>query len=220
MQDKPASRPLGQHVAEVTKAVLHGTYGAVSIHTAHHTVLLAATHDLAFELDQQQVVIGHGPIFSVLETGTPTVVADTHDNVTLSRWPVFSPILSQSGIRSLLCFPLVFGAATAGAITSYSQHPGHPHPDTYVDGLVLATLATEIILQIQAGIAEDDIARSLEPGIQNHAIIQQAVGLVAEDLSISVVEAMIRIRAHAFGSNQALLELARRLISGETSLER
>lgn len=220
MQDKPASRPLGLHVAEVSKAVLRGTHGAVSIHTANHTLVLAATHEVAFELDQQQVVIGQGPIFSVLETGTPTIVADTHDNITLSRWPVFSPILSQSGIRSLLCFPLVLGAAAVGAITSYNQSPGHPHPDTYVDGLVLATLATEIILQIQAGIADDDIAQALEPGIQNHAVIQQAVGLVAEDLGISVVEAMIRIRAHAFGSNQTLLVLARRLISGETSLER
>lgn len=163
-------------------------------------------------------MLGEGPIFSVVETGTPTVVADTADRLTLVRWPAFGSILTSSGIGSLLCFPLVSGEARIGAITSYRRTPWNPDPDTYTDGLVLAVLASEIVLQMKAGLTDHGSA-DFEPGFRDRATIQQAAGITAEQLGITVAEASIRLRAHAFATGQPLAVLARRVVTGETSLE-
>ena len=153
------------------------------------------------------------------ETGTPTVVANTADRPTFVRWPAFGPVLSEAGIGSLLCYPLVSGGARVGSVTSYRDTPWSPDPDTYTDGLLLAALTTEIVLQAQAGALGDELSIDLQPNLRDRAVIQQAGGITAEQLGISIGEAMVRLRAHAFASNQTLASLARRVTSGETALE-
>jgi GAF domain-containing protein len=206
-------------VANVAREILDGDHAGITLRHAERFVAFAATDVVAERLDERQIVIGHGPIFSVVETGTPTVVADTDDKITRVRWPVFGPLLTEAGIRSLLSFPLVSGGARVGAITSYRRTPLFPDPDTYASGLILATLATEIVLQIQAGSNVDPMGDEADAMFQNNAVVQQAVGVTAEQLGISVADAAIRLRAHAFATDQPLAVLARRVVNGETSLE-
>jgi GAF domain-containing protein len=219
LRAKPEELSLGRHVADVAREILAGDHSSITLRQENRFVVLAATDGLAEHLDERQIVIGHGPIFSVFETGTPTVMADTNEELTRVRWPVFGPLLTESGIRSLLSFPLVSGAARIGAITSYRRTPLFPDPDTYASGLILATLATEIVLGIQAGAAIDPMGFELDAVSKNNAVVQQAVGMTAEQLGISVADAAIRLRAHAFATDLPLAALARRVVNGETSLE-
>jgi hypothetical protein len=55
--------------------------------------------------------------------------------------------------------------------------------------------------------------------MSDNAVIQQAVGITAEQLGIPIVDAAIRLRAHAFATDQPLTVLARRVVNGETALE-
>lgn len=219
LTERPGNRSPGQHLVDVAQSVLRGQHASVTAGRPAHLIVLAATDDLARELDEQQVLIGHGPVFSVIETGMPTVVADTADDLTVHRWPVFGPVLRRAGIGSLLSFPLVAGGDRIGAVTSYRTTSWHPDPDTYTDGLVFAALATDVALQVLAESIGLAVPGEAEPSLRDRAVVQQAVGITAEQLGISVAEAMIRLRAHAFATDQRLAVLARRVVSGETALE-
>jgi len=219
LRARPAETSPGRHVADVARDILGGDHAGISLHHADRFVELAATDDVAEHLDERQIVIGHGPTFSVFETGTPTVVADTEDGLTRVRWPAFGPVLSEAGIRSLLSFPLVSGGARVGTITSYRRSPLFPDPDMYASGLILATLATEIVLHLQAGLTDDALRTDFDPLLLRNAAIQQAAGITAEKLAISIVDASIRLRAHAFATDQTLATLAQRVVNGETALE-
>ncbi len=206
-------------MVDVARQVLGGEHAGITVHRADHFVALVSTDDVAAHLDERQIVIGQGPIFSVMETGTPTVVADTEDALAQNRWPAFGPVLADAGIRSLLSFPLASGGAHVGAITSYRLTPFFPDPETYTNGLVLAALATEIVLHIEAGLATGVPDGDTERTMSDNAVIQQAVGITAEQLGIPIVDAAIRLRAHAFATDQPLTVLARRVVNGETALE-
>lgn len=219
LHERPGALTLGQHLSRNARDILHADRVSITLMLSDEFVVLSATDALARDLDEQQAVIGHGPIFSVMETGTPTVVADTSENLTITRWPVFGPILSAAGIGSLLCFPLVSGAAHVGAISSYRDRIWSPDPDTYADGLVLAALVSEIVLQMQAGWADSGQPDEIESSLRDRAVVNQAAGVTAERLGISIAEASVRLRAHAFATGQPLVVLARRVVSGETALE-
>ncbi len=46
-----------------------------------------------------------------------------------------------------------------------------------------------------------------------HAVVHQAAGMVSIQLDISVGEALVRLRAHAFATDRPLTEVAREVIA-------
>ena len=190
LYESPGALTLGEHLSRTALDILGADRVSITLILSDEFVVLAAT-----------------------------VVVDTAEKITLARWPVFGPTLSTAGIGSLLCFPLVVGAAHIGAISSYRDTPWSPDPDTYTDGLVLAALITEIVLRMQAGWADNGKLDEIEPSLRDRAVVNQAAGMTAEQLGIGIAEASIRLRAHAFATGQPLVVLARRVVSGETALE-
>jgi hypothetical protein len=73
---------------------------------------------------------------------------------------------------------------------------------------VLADVAAEVILLIQArapaGMLADELARSAEL----HVVVHQAAGMVAVQLGIGVADALVRLRARAFATGTPLHKLA------------
>jgi AmiR/NasT family two-component response regulator len=77
---------------------------------------------------------------------------------------------------------------------------------------LLADVAAELILVIQArapaGTLADELARSAEL----HAVVHQAAGMVAVQLGIGVADALVRLRAHAFATGTPLHKLAEEVV--------
>ncbi|HVM66008.1 MAG TPA: ANTAR domain-containing protein, partial [Acidimicrobiales bacterium] len=48
------------------------------------------------------------------------------------------------------------------------------------------------------------LAAELEAGADFHYVVHQAAGMVAGQLGVSVGQALVRLRAYAFGSDRAL----------------
>jgi ANTAR domain len=88
------------------------------------------------------------------------------------------------------------------------------------DGLVSADIATWVIFGLQAGAPTRDGLSELLAGEPPHwAEIHQATGRVAAELGISLEEALVRLRAHAFASGRPLRAIARAVVAGELRLE-
>jgi hypothetical protein len=53
----------------------------------------------------------------------------------------------------------------------------------------------------------------VEGGADIHAAVHQAAGMVSVQLGVSVADALVRLRAHAFAADRPLTQVAREVIA-------
>ena len=68
---------------------------------------------------------------------------------------------------------------------------------------------------MQTGAGPGSLGVELEAGSNLRLVVHQATGMVAEQLGITVTEALITLRAHAFARDRALTDVANDVVTGE-----
>jgi hypothetical protein len=138
----------------------------------------------------------------------PDLAAPSND-----RWIAFSPPAIAAGVRAVFGFPIRIGAAGLGALNLYRDRPGPLSDEHYADALVLADVAAELILLLQADAPPGVLATELESGASFHYVVHQASGMVSAQLGVPVDHALVRLRAYAFGTGTPLIDVARRVVN-------
>lgn len=182
-----------------------------------HTVA-AASGPAARRTEELQFDAGEGPTRDAYHDRHPVLVPDL-DSV-VARWPGFAPTALAAGMSATFSLPLHVGAARLGALTLYWHRPKRPADTDLRDALVFADLATELL--IDSWFADENAG--LEPGLdsaldtQGH--VYQAQGMVMVDLGVSLPEALARMRARAYATDQSLAALATGILDGSTVMDR
>ena len=133
------------------------------------------------------------------------------------RWPVFAPAARQAGAAAIFAFPLRIGVIRTGVMGLYRERPGPLSGSHLGDALVFADTATLLLLEAQDQ-AAGEAAAGPGPGGQpadltrHRAEIDQATGMVTEQLGVGIAEAFIRLRAYAYAHDQRLSDLARDIV--------
>jgi hypothetical protein len=83
----------------------------------------------------------------------------------------------------------------------------------------MADVLARWVLEAQAGAPPDTVAGEIEAGADFHFAVHNAAGIVSVQESISVAEALIRLRAFAFSSDRLLTEVARDVIARRLRLK-
>ena len=130
-----------------------------------------------------------------------------------SRWVAFSGPAIDAGVRAIFGFPLQVGAVRLGALNLYCDTPGALTDEQHADALVVADIAAQAILMLQANAPPGKVAAELEAGANFQYVVHQAAGMVAAQLDVSVGEALIRLRAYAFGNERSLTQVARDVVA-------
>ena len=117
----------------------------------------------------------------------------------------------EAGAEAVFGFPLRVGAVRLGALNLYRDAPGPLSDEQHADALELADAAAQSVLVMQAGALPGDLATDLE-GTDLHLVVHQAAGMVAVQLGVDVSEALVRLRAHAFGNDRDLDTVARDVV--------
>jgi hypothetical protein len=168
---------------------------------------LCTTDPTSALIEQVQYTLGEGPCVDAHRQGRPVVEADLA-GAGPTRWAAFAEPVVAAGVGAVFGFPLRIGAVRLGALNLYRDRPGDLTDDQHADALVLADVAAEMILLLQArapaGTLADELARSADL----HAVVHQAAGMVAVQLGINVADALVRLRAHAFAYDRPLREVA------------
>jgi hypothetical protein len=86
-------------------------------------------------------------------------------------------------------------------------------------GLLLADLATWIILGLQSHAPADGLHELLAGEPPHWAEVHQATGIVAVQLGVSLDDALVRLRARAFSDGRSLREIARDVVAHRVRLE-
>lgn len=166
--------------------------------------LLACSDPVAGFLDEQQFALGDGPAWACSTTSLPVLAADLGLRDSALRWPAFCPVADSCGIRAAFSFPLQVGLATIAVATVYRDHTGALSASEYVDGLTVASLATTAMMAEQTGEHAGALAEVFRAGVDDRTRLQRAAGMVAEQQSISILEAMVRLRSHAYATGRSL----------------
>jgi hypothetical protein len=197
---------------EVTGAWLIATRGAEAGH------LMRVTDQASELLAELQVTLGEGPGPDAVASGGPVLASDLGETQAVRRWPVFAPAARQAGAAAIFAFPLRIGAIRAGVMGLYRTRPGPLSAVHLGDALTFADTATLLLLDSQDRAAGDPAAGpgpgGRPAGLTLHrAEIDQATGMLTEQLGVGIAEAFIRLRAYAYAHDQRLAELARDIVA-------
>jgi GAF domain-containing protein len=173
---------------------------------------LCATDDVSQLIEDLQYTLGEGPCLDAYQQDRVVAEPDLADPVTF-RWPAFTPPALRAGVRAVFGFPLRAGTVRLGALNMYRDLPGPLSGDQHADALVVADVAARWVLETQAGAPADMVAGELEAGADFHFAVHNAAGMVSVQQGISVTEALIRLRAHAFSNDRLLADVAQDVIA-------
>jgi GAF domain-containing protein len=173
---------------------------------------LCATDDVSQLIEDLQYTLGEGPCLDAYQQDRVVAEPDLADPVTF-RWPAFTPPALRAGVRAVFGFPLRAGTVRLGALNMYRDLPGPLTGAQHADALVVADVAARWVLETQAGAPADMVAGELEAGADFHFAVHNAAGMVSVQQGISVTEALIRLRAHAFSNDRLLADVAQDVIA-------
>lgn len=174
---------------------------------------LGASDAVSRTIEDLQFALGEGPCIDAHRDQCPVVEPDLL-RAPEPRWPAFGPLVLEAGGRALFAFPLRLGAVRVGALDLYRDRPGRLTDDQHADALVMADVVTEAVLLLQAAAPAGLLAAALAEGADLHPVVHQATGMVAVQLGVGVGEALVRLKASAFGNGRALDDVARDVLVG------
>ena len=116
-------------------------------------------------------------------------------------------------MRAVFGFPLHVGAVRLGALNLYCDRAGSLDTEQHADALVMADVAAQTVLLLQANAPPGLVAAELEVGADFQLVVHQAAGMVSVQLGVTVGQALVRLRAYAFGNDRALADVARDVVA-------
>lgn len=204
---------VSERICLVAREHLGGQSASLALVIDHAYSPIADTDALGTILDEEQFALGDGPTFAAQNSPAPIILDDVHAQRAAARWPIFAKLALKHHVHGVFAFPLRIGDAYLGVLTVYRVRAGEPTAMEYTDGLILSSLATAELVRLQAGAGLDSGTGVFEPGLYDQSALQIAAGMVAESLNISIVAALVRIRARAFADEQAVNRIAQQIVA-------
>lgn len=168
---------------------------------------VCTTDDVSALVERLQFDLGEGPCVDASHLDRPVLEPDLADPST-PRWLAFTGPAVAAGVRAIFGFPLQVGAGRLGALNLYCNRPGPLSDDQHADALVMADIAAQAVLVMQANAPPGRLAAELEAGGDFQYVVHQASGMVAAQLEVGVGQALVRLRAYAFGNDRPLTDVA------------
>jgi hypothetical protein len=178
-----------------------------------------ASDDNSRTLDEIQFSLGEGPGCDAFATGRPVLIPDLES--AFLRWPGYVPAALRAGARAAYTFPLQLGAMRFGVLSFYADRTSSLGAPELTLCMIFAEIATELLLESSAAGPTDNAGKGgaeLRSALHFRTEIYQAQGMVMAALEVSLVEALARMRAHAFSTGQDLNVLALGIINGSLQL--
>lgn len=173
--------------------------------------VLAATGGHAQRMEDLQFTIGEGPCVDASTSGRPVLCPDIPLEGA-ARWPAYASGAAEAGIAAAFTFPLQVGAIALGVLDLYRDSRG-PLTGRQVDDAVAfadAAVAVLLYLQERANGRAGGLDGSVGPPelVDRRAVVHQAVGMISVQVDVGVAEALLRLRAHAYGQNRPVVDVA------------
>jgi hypothetical protein len=179
-------------------------------------IVLAVTDVRARQLEELQFALGEGPCVDASNGGRPVLEPDLVEAGS-PRWPRFGAAVLDAGVRAIFAFPLRVGAIRVGVLDLYRDLPGQLSTADLAEAQAFADAATELVLHLQDHAGNEDVAAALAGSVDNRAVVHQATGMIAIQLGITLAEALLTLRAHAYATKRVVSAVATDVVNRRVS---
>jgi hypothetical protein len=182
---------------------------------------IAASDGVAQAIEEMQVRHREGPCVDAYSSRLTVLEPDLNGPGARSRWPMFATGAAELGAGAIFGFPLMVNRAPIGALDLYSRVPKSLSDSEIGDALMLADMAA-LALRTSEGsdpLAILNLGREPQEEWAHEAVVHHASGMTAVQLGITVDQAMLRLRAHAFVEGRSLADIAGDVVARRLRIE-
>lgn len=122
----------------------------------------------------------------------------------LDRWPAFAAAASLQGFSSTVAFPLRVQRECIGALNLFGRQPGPLSDDDRTVGQAMADLAALALLHERFRRERHLVAEQMQAALNNRVLLEQAKGVVAEQLGVDIDAAFGYIQTSAAAANASI----------------
>jgi len=169
-------------------------------------------------VQELQLSLGEGPCVDAWASNVPVLEPDLADPDPVC-WPTFAQAGVEAVVLAVFAFPLHVGAIRIGVLVLYRDRPGTLSAEELAQGLVLADVGSQVVLSLQAGAPADGVHEVLAREPAHWAEVHQTTGMVSAQLGVSIDEAFVRLRGHAFADGRTLRDVAGEVVARRLRLE-
>jgi GAF domain-containing protein len=157
-----------------------------------------------FELQGSQ-----GPCLDAFSTGRAVQAGAADSRI---RWPVFAPHAADAGFQMMCAVPLRLREDVIGALNLF-RATDEPFTDDEMDiALAMGEMAAIGLIQERALRERSLLTEQLQAALVSRVVIEQAKGMLAEYLRMTVDDAFQLLRSYARDRNRKLSAVARDVV--------
>lgn len=190
----------------------------VTLMNTRNSTPVCASDERVVRLDDLQYTVGEGPSPEAFAARSMVSEPDLADQVP-QRWQHFTPMAIELGMAGVFAFPLQVGESCVGVLTAYQDVAGPLSKEQESNGLLVADTIARSMLRTRPEGDFEILAGSNGGEGAHRAEFHQAVGMIAVQLGVGVSEAALRIRAHAFGAERPVADVAGDVVAGSLRLD-
>jgi hypothetical protein len=207
---RDGTQPLSGRLCDVYRDLAGAEGAALTVrYQSTNRVTLSTTNEVARRLEDLQDVMGEGPGHTASESGQIEVCAVP--GTASSRWSMFveaaQDIIDQTTVHAVPMRPEV---EVFGVITLYHDHGSRRLALERAQLQFLANVVGAVLLGDKEAVAASG------PWL-SRATIHQATGMVVAQLRVSPEDALAVLRAHAYGQQATLSEIASAVVERRVS---
>jgi transcriptional regulator with GAF, ATPase, and Fis domain len=171
---------------------------------------IAATSEETYEMDLRQYALQDGPC---LDAARHQQVHRWTLQQAKQRWPDFTRLAEEMGLRSYLSAGLGWQGRPLGALNLSSRETdGFDQMDERLLSLFTAPATAAIVMTSRYSKARD-LAAQLEQALQSRAVIDRAIGIVMAESRCDAAEAFAILGRASNNRNMKLRDLAAEIVA-------
>lgn len=198
--------------------ILHVSGAGVTVMSGHNVGPVCASNARVGQLEDLQFSLGEGPCHDAFTTGQAVSEPDL-ERRSPEFWPHYTQPALDLGACAVFAFPLSIGATRIGVLTLYEDTIGPLSAEQTADSIVTADVLAETMSSMHDRGTPPFMTDEPSDFDTHRAEVHQASGIVAVQIGISVDEALVRIRAHAYASETSVASVARQIVAHRLILD-
>lgn len=176
---------------------------------------LAASCPAADRFQQLELAHTEGPDIDCIRTSEP--IGQLELDSAHELWPTVAPTAGELGFVSVYAVPLRLRDSCVGALSLFVDH-AEPLDEQRLELAQALANSASLGLGLQRARRSEHLAGQLQVALHSRVAIEQAKGILAERLNISVDEAFGEMRHYARSNGRRLVDIAGAVTDGSLSL--
>jgi GAF domain-containing protein len=179
--------------------------------------LMTSTSEAATLVEVMQLAAASGPCIDCFTEGVAVSVSDVEER--RSVWPEFTHAALAQGFHSVLATPMKLRGRVIGTMNLFGLLAVEISARDAAVAQALADVATIGILQERLIREGHLIEEQLQHALDSRVLIEQAKGVIAHSLSLSMDEAFALLRKYARDGNFTIRSVAQRVSDRELAVK-